>query len=105
MLPVEERELLANSLLSHVAENTDESVQAAWDAEIKRRLDDIRSGKAKMVPLEEVRQRMMARLARNDKVEGLWEEAATKNLARSSSVGENRVPPAPDVRDGTTSCR
>lgn len=62
MLPLDEQELLANSLLSHVAENTDQSVQAAWDAEIKRRLDDIRSGRAKMIPLEEVRRRMMARL-------------------------------------------
>jgi putative addiction module component (TIGR02574 family) len=62
MLPLEEQELLANSLLSHVADNTDQSVQAAWDEEIQRRLDDIRSGKAKMIPLEEVRRRMTARL-------------------------------------------
>jgi len=62
MLPLEEQELLANSLLSHVADNADQSVQAAWDEEIKRRLDDIRSGKAKMIPLEEVRRRMTARL-------------------------------------------
>ncbi len=32
----------------------DASVQAAWDNEAKRRLDEIQSGKAKLIPGEEV---------------------------------------------------
>jgi Putative addiction module component len=32
----------------------DVSVQAAWDREAKRRLDDIRSGKAELIQGEEV---------------------------------------------------
>jgi putative addiction module component (TIGR02574 family) len=62
MLPLDEQELLANSLLSHVAENTDESVQAAWDEEIKRRIEEIRSGRAKMIPWEDVRTRNLKKL-------------------------------------------
>jgi len=37
-------------------------VEEAWDAEIKRRVDDIRSGKARLIPEEEVRRRAAARL-------------------------------------------
>jgi len=62
MLPRDEQEILANSLLAELSENTPEEVQAAWDEEIRRRVDAIRSGKAKMIPLEEVRRRMAARL-------------------------------------------
>ena len=62
MLPRDEQEILANSLLAELSENTPEEVQAAWDEEIRRRVDAIRSGKAKMIPLGEVRRRMAARL-------------------------------------------
>lgn len=62
MLPLDEQEVLANSLLAHLVDNVDESVQIAWDDEIKRRVEEIRSGKAKMIPLEEVRERMTVRM-------------------------------------------
>jgi putative addiction module component (TIGR02574 family) len=62
MLPLDEQEILANSLLSNLAENVDETVQAAWDEEIKRRIEEIRSGKARMIPLAEVRERIAERL-------------------------------------------
>jgi putative addiction module component (TIGR02574 family) len=62
MLPLDEQELLANSLLAHLTNNVDESVQAAWDEEVRRRVEEIRSGKAKMIRLEEVRERMMTRI-------------------------------------------
>jgi putative addiction module component (TIGR02574 family) len=39
----------------------DEGVEASWDAEIKRRLDDIDSGKAKMISMAEFRRRREAR--------------------------------------------
>lgn len=62
MLPLEDQEVLANSLLSHLSERVDEEVQAAWDEEIKRRIDEIKSGKAKMIPWEEVRARNLKKL-------------------------------------------
>ncbi len=34
-----------------------------WDGEIKRRLDEIDSGKVEMIPHELVRERMLARLS------------------------------------------
>jgi putative addiction module component (TIGR02574 family) len=67
-LSVEEQEVLANSLISNLGGEVDEvpaeeGVEKAWAAEIKRRVDDIRSGKTKMIPYEEVRRRLAARLA------------------------------------------
>ncbi|MGH9499189.1 MAG: addiction module protein [Terriglobales bacterium] len=62
MLSLEEREVLANSLISNLSDEADEGVQAAWDEEIKRRVADIRSGEAKMIPYEEVRRRMVGLL-------------------------------------------
>ena len=67
-LSVEEQEALANSLISSLdgAANegpAEEGVQEAWSEEIRRRVDDIRSGKTEMIPYEEVRRRLAARLA------------------------------------------
>ena len=61
-LSVEEQEALANSLISNFDGKVDEGVQAAWAEEIARRVDEIRSGKADMIPSEEVRRRLAARL-------------------------------------------
>jgi hypothetical protein len=38
------------------------AIEAAWDGEIKRRLDEIDSGAVELVPLEDVLARMDARL-------------------------------------------
>ena len=54
-LSVEEQEALANSLISNLDGKVDDDVQAAWAEEIARRVDEIRSGKANMIPSEEVR--------------------------------------------------
>ncbi len=72
-LSVEEQEALANSLFSKLDgtlndrepnEGPGESgVEAAWANEIKRRIEDIESGKTQMIPYEEVRRRLAARLA------------------------------------------
>lgn len=67
-LSVEEQEALANSLMSNLGgkvdeEPAEEGAEKAWSEEIKRRVDDIRSGKTKMIPYEEVRRRLAARLA------------------------------------------
>lgn len=40
-----------------------EEMDAAWDAEIKRRIEEIDSGAVKMIPLEEVLSDMDARIA------------------------------------------
>jgi putative addiction module component (TIGR02574 family) len=40
----------------------DEGVEEAWADEIKRRVDDIRSGKVKMIPGEEMQQWLSERL-------------------------------------------
>ena len=40
----------------------DEGLEEAWADEIKRRVDDIRSGKVKMIPGEEMQQWLSERL-------------------------------------------
>jgi putative addiction module component (TIGR02574 family) len=62
-LSVEEQEALANTLYSILdreagGDADDEGVEQAWSEEIKRRIDDIDSGKTKMIPYEEVRRRL-----------------------------------------------
>jgi len=67
-LSPEEREALANFLFSNLDQEVNEGpveagAEEAWAQEIKRRVDDIQSGKTKMIPYEEVRRRLAARLA------------------------------------------
>ena len=49
-LSVEEQEALADSLISNLGGKVDEGVLAAWDEEIKKRIVDLDSGKAKTIP-------------------------------------------------------
>ena len=63
-LSVEEQEALAESLISNLGGKVDEGVVAAWDEEIKTRIAELDSGKAKAVPWAEVRQRNLAKLPR-----------------------------------------
>ncbi|HKM47689.1 MAG TPA: addiction module protein [Terriglobales bacterium] len=54
-LSTQERGLLIDHLIESLdAGPAEEGVEAAWDDEIKRRVDDIRSGKVKMIPGEQV---------------------------------------------------
>jgi putative addiction module component (TIGR02574 family) len=67
-LSVEEQEALANSLFLNLDREmnegpAEEGVEEAWAEEIKRRIDDIQSGRTQMIPYEEVRRRLAARLA------------------------------------------
>jgi putative addiction module component (TIGR02574 family) len=57
-LPVADRAELAGSLIESLDETEDESVQAAWEAEIVRRMEDLKMGKVKPVSLEEARRRL-----------------------------------------------
>jgi putative addiction module component (TIGR02574 family) len=54
-LSEQERELLIDRLVGSLNnEPPEEGVKAAWDEEIKRRVDDIRSGRVKTIPGEQV---------------------------------------------------
>jgi putative addiction module component (TIGR02574 family) len=59
-LSEDERAELAGSLLESLDGAPDDpaAVEAAWNQEIARRIEDLDSGKVKTVPWEEVRQRL-----------------------------------------------
>ncbi len=62
-LSTQERGLLIDHLIESLDEGpAEEGVERAWDEEIKRRVDEIRSGKVQMISGEEVRRRLAARL-------------------------------------------
>lgn len=63
-LSVEEQEALADSLISNLGGKVDEGVQAAWEEEVKRRIEELDAGKAKTIPWEEVRERNRRKLPR-----------------------------------------
>ena len=53
-LSTQERGLLIDRLIESLDEGpVEEGVEEAWGEEIKRRVDDIRSGKVKMIPGEQ----------------------------------------------------
>jgi putative addiction module component (TIGR02574 family) len=55
--------LLIDRLIESLDEGpAEEGVEEAWAEEIKRRVDDIRSGEVEMIPGEELRRRLAARL-------------------------------------------
>ena len=63
-LSADERAALANSLLDSL-ETTDQSVQdqsvqEAWDAEVARRMEDLKAGKAVTVPWEQLHRELLA---------------------------------------------
>ncbi|MFY9661343.1 MAG: addiction module protein [Terriglobales bacterium] len=54
-LSTQERGLLIDQLIESLDEGpVEEGIEEAWGEEIKRRVDDIRSGKVKMIPGEQV---------------------------------------------------
>ena len=53
-LPAEDRARLAEDLLSSLQEVHDLAIEAAWDTEIRRRLDEVEAGTAKLIPAAEV---------------------------------------------------
>jgi putative addiction module component (TIGR02574 family) len=61
-LSIEEREALADSLISNLDGKVDSGVQAAWETEIGRRIAELDSGTAKTVSWAEVRKRNLAKL-------------------------------------------
>jgi putative addiction module component (TIGR02574 family) len=61
-LTEEERASLAGLLIESLDGDPDPDVEAAWSAEIARRVADLDAGTAKTIPWEEVRQRLIDRL-------------------------------------------
>ena len=60
-LPVDERAALANTLLDTlVSTNESVSVHEAWDAEVARRIEDLKAGRAVTVPWEELHRELLA---------------------------------------------
>ncbi|OUL23342.1 addiction module protein [Nostoc sp. 106C] len=53
-LSVQDRAELAHFLIQSLDEDTDDDVEAAWDTEITKRLDDIHHGTAIGEPSEQV---------------------------------------------------
>jgi len=67
-LSEQERGLLIDRLIASLDDGpADEGVEQAWADEIKLRVDDIRSGKVKTIPGDEVRRRLAARLLNGGK--------------------------------------
>jgi len=61
-----DREEVALRLLDSVDASADQDeVDAAWDAEINKRVDEIRSGNVRMLAWDEVRAQVEAELAAN----------------------------------------
>ncbi len=56
-LSVKERADLAGRLIESLDETFDEDAEAAWQEEISRRLEEVRSGKVKTVSWNDVRQK------------------------------------------------
>jgi hypothetical protein len=54
LLPADELDWLVESLLIKDKSAAEAEVEAAWDGEIKRRLDEIDSGAVELIPLEDV---------------------------------------------------
>jgi len=60
-LPRRQRAKLAHALIVSIDAGPDKNVDAAWDAEIDRRVREIRTGKVKGVPAEEVFAKLRAK--------------------------------------------
>jgi putative addiction module component (TIGR02574 family) len=61
-LPDKERADLAGTLIQSLDDTVDENAEAAWQEEIVRRLEEVRSGKVKTISWNDVRQKGRALL-------------------------------------------
>jgi putative addiction module component (TIGR02574 family) len=61
-LPEKERADLDSTLIESLDDTIDENAEAAWQEEILRRLEEVRSGKAKTTSWDDVRQKGRALL-------------------------------------------
>jgi putative addiction module component (TIGR02574 family) len=63
LLPPGEMNWLIETLLQEGDDGSEAEIEAAWDDEIKRRLDEIDSGAVELIPGEQVRSEMIASLS------------------------------------------
>ena len=63
-LPLDARAMLANRLLESLEDSEQTEIDAAWVEEIDRRIRDIDEGRVKLVPGEEVMERLRTRYKR-----------------------------------------
>jgi putative addiction module component (TIGR02574 family) len=61
-LPDKERADLAGTLIQSLDDTVDENAEAAWQEEIVRRLEEVRSGKVKTISWNDVQQKGRALL-------------------------------------------
>ena len=61
-LPDEDRASLAGLLIESLEGEPDPGVEAAWAAEIERRVAELDAGTVESIPWEQVRQRLLDRL-------------------------------------------
>jgi putative addiction module component (TIGR02574 family) len=61
-LPLDERSKLAGKLLESLDDGDDVEISPEWREELQRRVRDIDEGRAKLIPHDEVMQRVKARL-------------------------------------------
>jgi len=61
-LSIEERSWLADEMWETTLDEEQRSIQQEWIEEAERRLEELRSGKVKGIPWEEVMERLNAKL-------------------------------------------
>ena len=54
LLPTQQRATLAHILISSLDDDSQQEVEHAWEVELEKRIDDIRSGKVKGISATEV---------------------------------------------------
>lgn len=59
-LPIDMKLEIIDRLLESISPSRTE-IDDSWSAEVERRIDDVESGKVKLTPLEEVRERFRKR--------------------------------------------
>jgi putative addiction module component (TIGR02574 family) len=64
-LPADERAWLASELIASLDETEDSDVEAAWAAEIERRIAEVESGEAETISWDEARTRIRASLSKS----------------------------------------
>ena len=62
-LPIDMKLELVDRLLESITPSRKE-IDDAWNDEVERRIDEVESGKVKLIPLEEVRERMRKRYSK-----------------------------------------
>jgi putative addiction module component (TIGR02574 family) len=67
-LSTQDRGLIIDRLIESLDDApAEEGVEEAWSEEIKRRVEDIKSGRVEMIPGEEVHRRLLTRLSNGKK--------------------------------------